>query len=187
MATQTTARIEGTIQDAAFKKIASGDRKGEMFGEYKILQTGKQYPVTVRDFDKVLEGCNKGDYIVLDVTERQGTYTDKEGKERSVTYRNAHGIIPQDEASEPFPGDAPPSGGPSETHQEAPQRRPAAQPSQDTREASIEAQVSVMQAREFLDRIIPMDLSMEEKIDLFKKHLPEVAHIVHATIREVKA
>jgi len=107
------------------------------------------------------------------------------------------------EESEPFPGGAQPPGEPAQSPQEAPQRRASPQPAQSnggawreaysqSREAqeaqreSIEAQVSVIQAREFLDRIIPMELSMEEKVGLFTKHLPVVAHIIHATISEVK-
>lgn len=98
---QTIARVEGVIEDEAFKRVASGKNKGAMYGTYKIAHEGRT--LTVNDFDKVLEGYTKGDNVVLAVTEREATYTDDKGQERTGIRRNAHHIISPDEDFDSIP------------------------------------------------------------------------------------
>jgi hypothetical protein len=121
--------VIGELTDKATKEGINGQ-----YVELRVLPQGRDYPVTVRDFDDLVNTSDfkKGDTVEVEFSERVGNY-----RGREVTYRNLVSIRHVDVPTELFPMEmtAP------EAEREDGQSTPPAQPEQQrTERATARAQ-----------------------------------------------
>lgn|SRR3990167_3717408 len=158
--TPATVRVAGIITDFAIKTSSPSDAnpEGMEYIEVKVLPAGKEYAVTVRDFNGVLKGVRKGQEVAIDVTERKGTA--QPGRSAPI-FRNAVKLVGAAEAPDRVaPTPAPASKSDAE--------KAWAQPVDQTR-ASIEAQVCLKEAWETVRDLIRSDkLDPRDEVATYK-------------------
>ncbi len=150
----TQDRVKRTIYGELTDLATKIGTKGE-YSEVKLQVEGQRYPLTCRAFDEALvkqfKQARKGMTVGLEVEEEKGEYTDKDGKKRSVTYRNIVGIVAaRESAPQPPPGTGPAAPAPADARPSEGQTKSDSDLYWEERNRTIEAEWAINQAREMM-------------------------------------